>query len=103
LLYLRILIKGSIKLIKDLNQIFLEKDTGVVMRNSLYTVWLSYITSAIRDVDKKVLNVIKKKNDYSRVDVNNDVMLYIEEDNSKNVSQCSVRHLPPLSSDRKIM
>jgi hypothetical protein len=62
------------------------------MRNSLYAIWLTYITAAIREIDKKVLTVLKSKKGYD-VDTN-DVPLYIEENNSKNVSQASVRILP---------
>ncbi len=64
------------------------------MRNSLYTIWLTYITSAIREIDKKVLNVLKKKKDYEYTDYKQDALLYIEENSSKNVSLADVRVLP---------
>ena len=64
------------------------------MRNSLYTIWLTYITSAIREIDKKVLNVLRKKKEYEYTDDRQDALLYIEENNSKNVSLADVRVLP---------
>jgi hypothetical protein len=64
------------------------------MRNSLYTIWLTYITSAIRDIDKKVLNVLKTKKDYDVDTKYEDALIYIEENNSKNVSLADVRVLP---------
>lgn len=73
------------------------------MRNSLYTIWLTYITSAIREIDKKVLNVIRKKRDYDPVETKMDAMLYIEENESKNISQCDVRVLPQTAIDQNVV
>ncbi len=70
------------------------------MRNSLYTIWLTYITSAIREIDKKVLNVLRNKKEYEN-DVRQDIPLYIEENDSKNASHADVRKLP--SENNQIM
>jgi hypothetical protein len=62
------------------------------MRNSLYTIWLTYITSAIREIDKRVLNVLRSKN--QNLQIRQDIPLYIEETDSKKASHADVRILP---------
>jgi hypothetical protein len=49
------------------------KDTGVVLRNTLYTIWLSYTTRAIRHVDDKVLETMRRIK-------NEEIPAYKEED-----------------------
>ena len=54
---------------------FKDKDNGILLRNTLYTIWLSYTTRAIRQVDDKVLETMKKlKNDNQPVYNEEDVI-----------------------------
>ena len=48
----------------------------MLLRNTLYTIWLSYTTRAIRQVDDRVLETMKK----IKEDNNNNNPVYIEED-----------------------
>lgn len=81
--------------IKDLNKIFSQKDTGIVMRNTLYSVWLHYITQAISKIDQHVLNVLKQKKQYESDDIiKTDAVLQIEPSDSKNISMVEIQHLP---------
>jgi hypothetical protein len=64
------------------------------MRNSLYTIWLTYITSAIKTIDKKVLGVLRINKKHYQYYQNADAPLYIEENDSKNISRADIRILP---------
>jgi hypothetical protein len=66
----------------------------MVMRNTLYALWLHYITQAISKVDQNVLDVLKKKKQYEPDDNFGDALLYIEPSDSKNISQVEIQHMP---------
>jgi hypothetical protein len=47
-----------------LEKLFTHKDDGTLWRNALYSIWLSYTTSAIVRIDQAVIqNADKKKRD----------------------------------------
>ncbi len=66
----------------------------MVMRNTLYSLWLHYITQAISKVDQNVLDVLKKKKQFETTEHYGDAMLYIESNDSKNISQVEIQQLP---------
>ena len=47
-----------------MEKLFTHKDDGTLWRNALYSIWLSYTTSAIVRIDQAVIqNADKKKRD----------------------------------------
>jgi hypothetical protein len=67
----------------------------MVLRNTLYSLWLHYITQAISKIDKNVLDVLRKKKQFETTDnFDQDAIIHIEPSDSKNISLVSIQQLP---------
>jgi hypothetical protein len=58
---------------------FNDPNDGTIWRNGLYSIWLGYTTSAIRNIDEKVITNIEKRNSIAKTQ-----LMYKNDQNNHN-------------------